>query len=248
MTGLTITIITHNEERNIGNCLEASRGLSDEILVVDSFSTDKTVEICESYGCHVISRAFKGFADQKQFAANEAKNDWILSLDADEVITEGLKNEIYSLFQQEKIPLSGYEIRFLLFYMGRIMHHSGVGFVHKIRLFNRNCGTFECSLVHEKIILNGPVGRLTGAIIHYSFHDLYHHVGKLNTYTSLAAEQYKQAGKSYPKIWIAFKFPVTFLIYYFIKKGILDGYAGFMWSFFAAFYTTIKIAKTIEIN
>jgi hypothetical protein len=102
--------------------------------------------------------------------------------------------------------------------------------------------------VHEKIILNGPVGRLKGAIIHYSFHDLYHHVGKLNTYTSLAAEQYKQAGKSYPKIWIAFKFPVTFLIYYFIKKGILDGYAGFMWSFFAAFYTTIKIAKTIEIN
>jgi len=248
MTGLTVTIITYNEERNIGNCLEAIRGLADEILVVDSFSTDKTVEICESYGCRVISRAFKGFADQKQFATNEAKNDWILSLDADEVVTKGLKNEICFLIQQEKIPLCGYEIRFLFSYMGRIMHHSGVGFVHKIRLFNRNCGRFEYSHVHEKIILNGPVGRLKGAIIHYSFHDLYHHVGKINTYTSLAAQQYKLEGKSYPKIWVALKFPVTFLIYYFIKRGILDGYPGFMWSFFAAFYTTIKIAKTIEIN
>jgi glycosyltransferase involved in cell wall biosynthesis len=248
MTGLTVTIITHQEERNISRCLEAIKGLPGEILVVDSFSTDKTVEICESYGSRVILREFKGYVDQKQFAVNEAKNDWVLLLDADEVVTEVLKNELTSLFKQEKIPFCGYEIRFSLFYLGKIMHHSGVGFEHHLRLFNRKSGAFKFSNVHEEIKLNGPAGRLKGAIIHYSYNDLHHHLEKSNIYTSLAAQHYIQKGKRYHKLWVAFKFPLTFLIYYFIKGGILDGYPGFMWSFFAAFYTTVKIAKTIEMT
>ena len=247
MTGLSIIIITYNEEHNIGKCLEAVKGLADEILVVDSFSGDKTVEICESYGCRVIRREFKGFADQKLFAANEAKNDWILSLDADEVMTEDLKNEIHTMLLQGTMPLCGYEIHLLLSYMGKIMHHSGVGTVYKLRLFNRKYGTFEFSHVHEQIVLNGPVGRLKGKIIHYSYRDFHHHFEKSNFYTSLAAKQYQQAGKRYQKAWVAFKFPVTFLTYYFLKMGILDGYPGFMWSFLAAMYSTIKIAKTIEL-
>jgi glycosyltransferase involved in cell wall biosynthesis len=248
MERLTVTIITYQEERNIAKCLEAIKGLADEILVVDSYSTDKTVEICESYGCRVLLREFKGYGDQKQFAVNEAGNDWILSVDADEVVTGGLKNEIINLLQQEKIPFCGYEICFSLFYMGKIMKHSGVASEPKLRLFNRRSGTFEFSYVHEGVKLNSPVGRLKNAIIHYSYDSIYHHLEKSNIYTTLAAKQNKLQGKRYHKMWVAVKFPVTFLIHYFIKGGILDGYPGFMWSFFAAFHTTVKIAKTIEIT
>ena len=137
---------------------------------------------------------------------------------------------------------------FSLYYMGKIMHHSGVGSEHKLRLFNRKYGAFDFSYVHEEIKLNGPVGRLKGTCIHYSYNDLHHHLEKSNIYTTLAAQHYKQKGKRYHKMWVAFKFPITFLIYYFIKGGIFDGYPGFMWSFFAAFYTTVKIAKTIEMT
>ena len=247
MSRFTVAIITYNEEKNIGKCLEALQGLPCEILVVDSFSTDKTADISRSYGCRVISREFTGFADQKQFAVTKAKNDWVLAIDADEVVSKELKDELIDLFRQDSIPYCGYEIHIILCYMGKIMRHSGVGFVHKTRLFDRRSGCYEFSYVHEKIKLDGPVGRLNGPCIHYSYHDLAHHVEKSNNYTNLAAQDYKGKGKRYPKIWVALKFPVTFLTYYFIKGGILDGYPGFMWSFFAAFYTMLKIAKTIEI-
>jgi glycosyltransferase involved in cell wall biosynthesis len=248
MEGLTATIITYQEEANIGRCLEALKGLPEEILVVDSFSTDKTVEICRSYGCKVILREFTSYVDQKQFAVNEATNEWILSLDADEVITEGLKNEIISLLEQETIPFYGYEINLSLFYMGKIMRHSGVAFEPKLRLFNRNSGAFEFTYVHERIKLDGPVGRLNGTAIHYSYKNLYHHLEKTDMYTTLAAQHNKHKGKRYHKLWVAIKFPATFYIYFFIKGGILDGYAGFIWSLFAAFSSTVKIAKTIEMT
>ena len=248
MTGLTVTIITYNEEKNIGRCLDAIRGLTDEILVVDSFSTDNTVGICESYGCQIIQRKFTGFSDQKQFAVDQAKNDWILILDADEVVSDELKKEIALILHQDRIPFSGYEICFALFYMGRIMHHSGVGNEHKVRIFNRKYGAFEFAVVHEKLKMTGPVGRVKGKIIHNSYADLYHHVDKTNRYTSLAATINYDQGKKYSKLWVFFKFPISFMIYYFIKGGILDSYPGFMWSLLAAFSTTIKIAKTIEMK
>ncbi|MEI6682134.1 MAG: glycosyltransferase family 2 protein [Bacteroidota bacterium] len=248
MPGLTITIITHEEERNIGKCLEAIQGLADEILVVDSFSKDKTVDICNSYGCSVIQREFKGFADQKQFAVNEAKNDWILSVDADEVITKELKNEIAGLLQRENMPYQGYNIRISLCYLGRVLKHSGVGSDHKLRFFNRKHGKFESTEVHELITLKGSVGRLKGRLIHYSYHDLNHHMDKLNLYTTVAAAQNYNKGRKFSKLWCMFKFPITFLLYYFFKGGFRDGYPGFVWSFFASVYTTVKIAKTIELT
>jgi glycosyltransferase involved in cell wall biosynthesis len=247
MTAISVTIITHNEEQNIARCLEALKGLPDEILVVDSFSADRTVEICESYGCRVIRREFKGFVDQKQFAVDQSRNNWILSLDADEIVTEDLKKEIEELFRKDP-PCDGYRLRFSLYYMGRILKHSGVGFEHKLRLFDRRKGAFEPTYVHEVIRVNGPVGRLKGISVHYSYNDLQHHLEKSNRYTTLAAQHYHQQGRRFYKSWAVLKFPITFFLYYFVKGGILDGFPGFMWSFLAAFYTTIKIAKTIEMS
>jgi glycosyltransferase involved in cell wall biosynthesis len=248
MIPLSVTIITYNEERNIGRCLKSMQGIADEILVVDSFSTDRTVEICESFGCRVIAREFKGFVDQKQFAVDQAKNDWILSFDADEEITEGFRNELKELLGRDKMPCDGYNIRFSLFYLGRILKHSGVGFEHKLRLFDRRKSAFQFSHVHEVVRVSGSVGRLKGISIHYSYDNLHHHIEKSNRYSTLAAQDNHSRGKHFFRGWAAVKSLYTFIAYYFFKGGFLDGFPGFMWSYLAAFYKMIKIAKTIEMS
>jgi len=248
MQQLSVIIITHNEEENILRCILSVKDLADEILVVDSFSSDRTVEICNASGCKVISHEFEGYGQQKQFGVEQAGNDWILSLDADEVVTDELKQEIRTLMQKEPIPHEGYQIPFSLFYMGRILRYSGTGNEFHLRLFDRTKGRFTVVKVHEGVEVNGPVGTLKGKIIHYSYRDLVHHLQKINTYTTQAAEGYTARGRTFSKAWVAFKFPVSFFVFYIIKLGILDGYPGFLWSFFAAFYGSMKVAKTIEMQ
>lgn len=248
MQQLSVIIITHNEEENILRCILSVKDLADEILVVDSFSSDRTVEICNASGCKVISHEFEGYGQQKQFGVEQAGNDWILSLDADEVVTDELKQEIRTLMQKEPIPHGGYQIPFSLFYMGRILRYSGTGNEFHLRLYDRIRGRFTIVKVHEGVEVNGPVGTLKGKIIHYSYRDLVHHLQKINTYTTQAAEGYTARGRMFSKAWVAFKFPVSFFVFYIIKLGILDGYPGFLWSFFAAFYGSMKVAKTIEMQ
>jgi len=248
MQKLSVVIITHNEEENILHCIHSIKDLADEILVVDSFSSDHTVEICSSSGCKVISHSFEGYGQQKQFGVEQAGNDWILSLDADEAVTDELKQEIRTLLQKDVIPHGGYQIPFSLFYMGKILRYSGTGNEFHLRLFNRTRARFRFMAVHESVDLTGPVGMLKGKVIHYSYRDLFHHLQKINTYTTQAAEGYTVKGRKYSKVWVAFKFPVSFFVFYFIRLGILDGYPGFLWSFFAAFYGSVKVAKTIEMQ
>jgi glycosyltransferase involved in cell wall biosynthesis len=245
MHKLSVVIITYNEEENILRCVNSVNGLADEIVIVDSLSTDRTAEICRSAGCKVIPHAFEGYGQQKQFAVDHAANDWILSLDADEVVTPELKAEIKALMEQDSIPCDGYRICFSLFYMGRELRRFGS---HSLRLFDRRKSRFRVVMVHESVEADGTIGNLKGRIIHYSYRDLSHHFQKINSYTSRAAEENAKDGKHYRKAWVAFKFPVSFFIYYFIRLGILDGYPGFLWSFFAALYGSLKVAKTIELQ
>jgi hypothetical protein len=130
--------------------------------------------------------------------------------------------------------------------MGRVLKHSGTGHETHLRLFDRKKGGFTGAMVHEGIRVDGPIRTLKGQIIHYSYRDLAHHLRKVNTYTSEAAEEYLQRGRRFSKCRVVWKFPVTFLTVYFLKGGILDGYPGFVWSFMSAFYGSVKIAKTIE--
>jgi glycosyltransferase involved in cell wall biosynthesis len=248
MQKLSVVIITHNEENNILRCIQSVKELADETLVVDSFSSDRTVEICTAAGCRVMQHPFEGYGQQKQFGVEEAANSWILSLDADEVISDELKQEIRSLLQGETIKCRGYRIPFSLSYMGKILRHSGTGGEYHLRLFNRLLGGFTMVKVHEGIEIKGETGTLKGKIIHYSYRDLGHHLQKINTYTTQAAEGYNARGRKFSRIWLVFKFPVAFFISYFLKLGILDGYPGFLYSFFAAFYGLMKVAKTIEIQ
>lgn len=248
MQKLSVVIITQNEEENILRCLTSVKGLADEIVVVDSLSTDRTAEICRSFGCKVITHPFEGYGQQKQFAVEQAGNDWILSLDADEVVTEELKQEIRNLMKHETVPSNGYQIPRSLFYMGKVLRYSGTANEILLRLFDRTKGRFTVVKVHERIEVSGSIGRLNGRIIHYSYRDLSHHLQKINTYTTRAAEGYISRGKSFSKAWVAFKFPVSFFVFYIIRLGILDGYPGFLWSVFAALYGSLKVAKTIEMQ
>ena len=253
MPHLSVVIITHNEELNILRCLESVKQVADEIVVVDSMSADRTAQICREYGCKVFSREFEGYGLQKQFAVDQASGDWVLSVDADEVLSVELQQEIKRMFHDTPdtgpgILYPAYQIPFSLLYLGKILKHGGVGNDVHLRLFNRTRGRFTTVPVHEGVEVQGPVGTLKGRIIHYSYSDLSHHLEKINIYTSQAAEGYREKGSSFSKTWVALKFPSSFISFYFIKLGFLDGYAGFMWSFLAAVYSTLKVAKTIELN
>jgi glycosyltransferase involved in cell wall biosynthesis len=253
MNKLSVVIIAFNEEDKILKCLTSVQGIADEILVIDSGSTDNTVQICEDQGCRVLYRAFDFHAKQKQYAVSQAKNDWVFSIDADEIISDKMRTHILSLLGKDSLtetPVqpanSGYTAPIRLYYLGRRMKMSGRA--HTIRLFNRKKGGFVQVPVHEYVSVEGTAGRLKGEILHFSYRDLRHHLEKMNAYTSYAAAGYRKANKSYPKIWVILKFPVTFFIHYIIRGGIVDGYRGFMWAFFAGLNNLVKIAKTIEMT
>jgi glycosyltransferase involved in cell wall biosynthesis len=260
MPKLSVVIIARNEELNILRCLESVKPIADEIVVVDSISTDRTAGFCREFGCRVYQREFDGYGTQKQFAVDQASNDWILSVDADEVVSDELQHEINQLFHITPDPISdiphpasdiphpAFRIPFSLHFMGRLFRYSGVGNEFHLRLFDRTKGGFTRVPVHEGIEVNGSVGILHGRIIHYSYRDIGHHLEKINTYTSQAAEGYQKRGQSFSKIWVVLKFPTSFISFYFIKRGFLDGYPGFIWSFLAAVYATLKVAKTIELT
>ena len=241
-------IITRNEAQNIKRCVESLRQLASEIVVVDSMSTDETVEICRSLGCNVVQREFDGFGTQKQFAVDQAANDWVFSIDADEEVTSGLRREIETLFSRPSIEESGFRICISLVYLGRKLKHGGAGGDYHLRLFNRNHGHFTRAKVHEGVVVEGKTARLKGDMLHHSYRDLAHHLEKLNFYTDRAAEEYIKKGRRFPKCWVALKFPISFLQFYCCKGGVLDGYPGFVWSLLAALYATIKIAKSIEMR
>jgi glycosyltransferase involved in cell wall biosynthesis len=248
MIPLSVTIITRNEAHNIVRCLESVKPIASEIVVIDSISDDNTVQICKDHGCKTILKAFDGYGNQKQFAVDQASGNWILSIDADEEVSPALQTEIRNLLSQSGPLSDGYYIPRTLNFMGREMKHSGVGQELILRLFDRRKGAFTKLPVHESIEIQGTAGTLRGRIIHYSYRDISHHIEKLNDYTTKAAQGYQAHGKRFSKTWVALKFPVSFFIFYFVKRGFLDGYPGFMWSLLAAVYASLKIAKTIELN
>ncbi|MCK9421023.1 MAG: glycosyltransferase family 2 protein [Bacteroidales bacterium] len=250
MRRLSVVIIAHNEEKVILRCLKSVNPVADEIIVVDSFSTDRTADLCREFGCRVIQRPFDGYGRQKQFAIDQALNDWVFSVDADEIVSPELQQEIVELKQDpgNKIQDAGFRIPFSLYFMGKILNHSGVGKEYHLRIFNRTRGRFTDVPVHEGIEVDGAIGVMSGKIVHYSYRNISHHLEKINIYTSQAAEGYHAQKKSFSKLWVAIKFPASFISFYFIKLGFLDGYPGFMWSFLAAVYASLKVAKTIEIE
>ena len=238
---ISACLITFNEERHIAKAIE-SVDWAEEILVIDSGSTDNTIEIAESKGAKVISQKWLGFSAQKQFAVDKAEHDWIFSLDADERISEKLKEEILSLkILSENVLADGYKIPRLSIYMNRPIKHGGWYPDWQIRFFNRNNTKWKNLLVHESVEVNGTIANLSGDILHYSIENAaYHHRMIGERYAPLSAEQMFANGKRTSKSKLLTVGFTTFLRNYFIKFGFLDGVAGFCIARFAAHHSFLK--------
>ncbi len=240
---ISVCIIAFNEEKNIAEALRSVQW-ADEILVVDSESTDGTREIAESFGAKVIINKWQGFASQKQFAVDQASNDWIFSLDADETVSEKLKQEILLLKTFPETNLAnGFRIPRLSVYMNRTIRHGGWYPDFQLRFFNRQKGRWKNVLIHESVQMdNGAaVEKLKSDINHYSIPDAaYHHKLIGERYAPLAARQMFERGKRTGILKIASVGLTTFLQTYILKGGFLDGIAGFCIARFAAHHSFLK--------
>jgi len=244
MLSISVVVITYNEEKNISRCLTSVAGIADEVIIVDSFSTDSTQQIAESFNARFVSRAFDGYARQKNFATGLAKNDWILSLDADEELTAELRNSIVSIKEDTTNVL--FRIPRLTNYCGKWIKHCGWYPDLQGRLYNRRFGTWEEKMVHEfwKPGKEGlDVSVLCGDLLHYSFSSIGEHMRKIEKYTELAALEAQKRGRNASVFKVIFSPVWHFITEYFLKLGFLDGYYGFVICRLSAYSAFAKYTK-----
>ena len=248
---ITATIITHNEAENIRAACE-SVAWADEILVVDSESTDSTREIAIACGARVITRAWPGFAAQKQFAADEATHTWILSLDADERVSDELRETILGLKQKDEEQLAdGYRIARRSWYMGRWIRGGGWYPDLQLRLYRKERGRWEGAFIHESVKMreDARVEILKGDILHYSVRDAAHHHRMIGErYAPLSARQMHERGRRTSPFGIATAAPAAFIRSYFLKAGFRDGLAGLAIARFAAHHAFLKHLMLWELQ
>lgn len=245
---ISAVIITYNEERNIERCLSSLDGLVDEIVVVDSLSTDGTKEICERFDVRFIEHPFEGHIQQKNFTMEQAANDWVLSLDADEALTDELKSSISNVDLDSH---QAFRLKRLTNFCGKWIRHCGWYPDKKTRLWNRTSGRWGGLNPHDRVEMNDgvTVGELDGDLLHYSFYNLSEHTAQIQKFSTLAAQAAFEAGKrsSVFKNIILGPF-YTFIKKYFLQAGFLDGYFGFIISINTAYSKFLKYVKLREIQ
>lgn len=255
MIPVSVVIVTKDEERDIGNALESVKDFED-IVVVDSFSDDKTVEICREYTDRVFQQEWQGYARQKQSAVNHAKKPWVLILDADERLTPELKEEISQLFADHQSRFTrqdyyGFFIPRKNFFLGRWIKYGGWWPDYTIRLFRKDSAYVEEREVHEKVIVRGPVGYLTSPMEHYTYRSISEYIKKMDNYSTLAAREIISK-EDQSKASLLFKMTIrpafTFLRMFFLKQGLRDGIYGFILAALYSFYTFLKYLKAWEMR
>ena len=259
---ITAVLITRNEERNIARCLN-SLSFCSEIIIVDSFSTDKTKEISLSYPqVKFFEAEFLGYGPQKQLAVSKASHDWIFSIDADEWCTDELQRELSSFFHESKIPeLKIYAIPRTLIFLNRPLNFSGENRRPVVRFFHKSFANFNDAKVHEEVlplqnenVQVKPSGQrmkgLNGEIMHLSYHSLSDYILRMNHYSEAMAKKIVLQNSS-PKLpnpfTLLLRFKITFIKIYFLRLGILDGMRGLIWSLSSAYANVIKYAKYYEL-
>jgi glycosyltransferase involved in cell wall biosynthesis len=243
---ITATIITLNEERNIGRAIESLR-CCDEILIVDSGSVDRTVELAEKLGARVVEAGWRGYAGQKNWAAEQATHDWILSLDADEALSEALEAEIWNL-KKHGPRYDAYTMPRLAQYLGRWILHSGWYPDRKLRLYDRRKAKWVGDFVHERVEVSGRPGHLETNLLHFTCDSLSEHVKSLDRYTTLAAQELASRKVRIGWLRLIVEPPWTFVRTYFWQAGFLDGLEGLIIAYMAAFYTFLKYCKARNMS
>ncbi len=241
MAPVSVTIITLNEAANIEACL-ASVAWADERLVVDSGSTDDTVARARAAGARVIERDWPGYATQKNFAAEQAAYDWILSVDADERVTDDLAEEVRHVLDRRGATV-GYRLPRVTWHLGRWIRTTDWYPDYQLRLYHRRHARWTTRRVHESVAADGPVDQLNEDLQHFAYRDLSHHLATMDRYTTLAAEDMRTSGRRATVTDLVLHPPAAFLRNYILKRGIADGIPGLIISAMNAHYVFLKFAK-----
>ncbi len=243
---ISVVIITYNEEDRLEDALKSVAKLADEIIVVDSFSTDKTLDLAKKYTKRVYQREWTNFADQKNFANDKASLAWILSLDADERVSPELLEEILSIKESEP-ECVGFSIPRRVHYLGKWIRHSGWYPDRKIRLFRKEEARWEGEYIHEKLAIEGKIERLKGSIHHFTYRNIADHLERINNFSKLGAQKlYTQKKKArwFHLIFLPF---FRFIKSFFFRLGFLDGFVGLVISVLNGYAVFIRYAKLREI-
>ncbi len=241
---LSVTVITLDEEERLRACLE-SVAWADEIVVVDAESHDKTAQIAREFTDHVLVRPWPGYAAQKNTALAEATGDWVLSLDADEVVSPALRADIEALLSGSAAA-DGYEVPRRNIFWGRWVRHGGLYPDWQLRLFRRGRGRFVERAVHEAVAVDGAVARLRGHLEHRSYRDVADFLARANRYSTLAAEEWIRSGRRIGAADLALRPLGRFLSMYILHAGFLDGWRGFLLAVLYAYYVAMRSAKAWE--
>ena len=239
-------MIARNEAHRIAQALQSARW-ADEIVVIDAFSTDETPAICREYAGQVFQYPWEGFAPQRERAVAHATHDWVFSLDADEVISEELQQDLRRVVQENESP-NGYWVSRKTRYLGRWIEHSGWFPDYQLRLFRKHSAFIEPKAVHEGFSVRGDTAKLQGLLYHYSYASLFEHLEKINRYTSLEVPDKSARLGGKPVRWyhLVFNPCALFLRMFMVKQGYKDGFPGFILALLSAFYTQLLYAKVWE--
>jgi glycosyltransferase involved in cell wall biosynthesis len=243
---ISATIITCNEERNIARAMESLR-CCDEIIVIDSGSIDRTAEIAANLGACVVESPWPGYARQKNLAAERASHDWILSLDADEALSEALEGEIWHI-KKNGPQYDAYTMPRLAQYLGRWILHSGWYPDRKIRLYDRRKARWVGEFVHESVQVDGRIGHLHSDILHFTCNSMSEHLKTMDRYTTLAAEQLVAQKTHIGWSKLLCDPPWTFFRSFILKRGFLDGVEGLTIAYMAALYNFAKYVKALNMS
>jgi glycosyltransferase involved in cell wall biosynthesis len=248
MIPLSVVVITYNEENAIGTCLESVKNIADEIVIVDSYSTDRTKEICEQYHARFYSHPFEGHIQQKNLALQKATHPYVLSLDADEALSETLKRQIEAV--KKNWEYDGYYFNRLTNYCGKWIRHGGWYPDKKLRLIDKRKGEWTGVNPHDKLELSNASTScfLKGDLLHYSYHSIRGHIKQVNTFTDLGATSAYKAGKKATLCQLLLNPFWKFIRDFFFRFGFLDGYYGFVIAMISAHATFIKYVKLKELR
>ena len=246
MPKLSVTVITKNEAADIGDAL-ASVAWADDIVVVDSLSSDNTVGIARQYTDRVVIREWPGYIAQKNYAASIAQHDWILSLDADERVTPALADDIKRVLAEEP-QASAYRVRRVNWHLGRWVRTTDWYPDYQTRLYDRRAAEWSGKYVHEAVTTRGSLGDLRGELQHYAYRDIADHLETIDRYTTLAAKQMHEGGRRASAFDVIGHPPLAFLRNYIAKGGIRDGVPGFIVSALNSYYVFLKFAKLWELE
>jgi glycosyltransferase involved in cell wall biosynthesis len=243
---LSVFLIAKDEEARLARTLEAVADWADEIIVVDSGSTDRTLDIARHYGAKTFQHGWRGYGPQKRFAEQQCRNDWIFNVDADELVTPALKQEIVALFASgEPIP-AAYRIRILNVYPGRAKPRWLANDYNVVRLYHRKAGSYRDHPVFDRVTVTGPECRLSAPIWHYPHVSIEHALDKANRFSSFRAGETKRRSQIGLMMRLVIEFPLTFAKFYLLRRHCFGGWRGFYFSAAQAFMRLTRIAKALE--